>query len=222
LGGAFFFALGVKGSGFIFRSARKTSSSLGGLDMGEYPEYLPAAYHDIGRAVFAWGLFDQAIIRQTWRFRDPGGQMAFVSGPIEHGFTKRWNEWCRIHQGSGPKAKGLSAFRDEVRELSNFRDNLCHNTTDIYEALGGNYCIEIYHKHLDWQGSFTRWVTKHAQRFWDRPPSPRPDEYLCYYSRDIEAFLIGVRRAYDQITDISEASIRERGYEPPSKLPFPV
>jgi hypothetical protein len=36
----FFFALGVNGSGFIFRSARRTSSSLGGFGMAENSNYL--------------------------------------------------------------------------------------------------------------------------------------------------------------------------------------
>ena len=218
MGLAFFFALGVKGLGGVLSIRLRTSSSLGFLDMGGIPEfpdptgriYGRKPYEKIGRCIVAWGYFEQDIISQTWLSRDPLGKNPFTVGPIERGFEKRWNEWADIHRKYASDRAKFDAFFSEVKKLSNFRDNLSHNVTDVFIGEDG-FSLQIHQRTADWRTKWDRWWDKYGKL----PRPAQPLEKLPYSGRlflyrdpDLEGFLADVTKARDTIKGLSEALVR--------------
>jgi hypothetical protein len=174
------------------------------------PDFMLSAYTDIGRAVFAWGRFEQAIIRQTWHARDPSRKSAFVIGPIETGFYKRWLEWCRIHEAP-------DSLQKDILKLSHLRDDLSHNVFDIFDLTHGRYGLGVERRMFDWRSSFRKW----AERYAHLPPRARPNGpkeqvLLQYRPTDIQAFVAAVGEAHQAITALSEDFLRAHGYKSPS------
>jgi hypothetical protein len=172
--------------------------------------YQIAAYTDIGRAVVAWGQFEQLIITQTWKSRDPHHLSPFREGAIESGFYKRWLEWCRIF--AAPEALKL-----EVLSLSEIRDDLCHNIF-LISPSGNPYSLGIYKRHFDWRTGFQRWAAKFSHlHFRARPPAPKDTEYFHKTPREIAAFVANVEAAKDAVRDTGDEWLdRQQGSQPSS------
>lgn len=163
--------------------------------------HLVSAYTDIGKAVVKWGHFDQTIIAQTWRSRDPLHMSPFREGPIERGFYKRWLEWCRIFDA--PEDLKLS-----VLDLSTFRDDLSHNIIEIHES-SSSYILSIWRRHFDWRKGWAIWVQKYVKLHWKaRPAPPKEVEHLNYRLNEVRQFTLDVIEAEARITEIADAWLR--------------
>jgi hypothetical protein len=168
------------------------------------------AFELIGRAIFAWGRFEQTIIGQTWRSRDPLRKSPFPIGPIEPGFHLRWNEWCKIHQGYASNGPAFEQLRLRVKALSDFRDDLAHNVLDIsYGPYGDTFSLHVRRQSFDWKTKWQRWANRYAHLPGKgRPVGPYAAQLLQYQRPDLEGFIRDTDAATDAVTEISEALVR--------------
>ena len=214
--------------GGVLSIRRKTSSSsfpssdFVGFAMVDMTAY---AYELIGRAVFAWGHFEQYMVSHIWMSRKP--VTAFYAGPLEQGFSKRWNEWCRIHRPYAEDRADFEKFHRHVQNLSDFRDDLSHNIHDIsYNHYGTDFGLHVFRVTPDWRTKFDRWKTKYGHLPWKaRPPAPYTKELLHYRKADVVKFISETEAALEKIktaalqSDVkSSQSIRVAGCEPSASV----
>ncbi|MGQ0742421.1 MAG: hypothetical protein ACT4OG_09060 [Alphaproteobacteria bacterium] len=163
------------------------------------------AYEMIGRAIIAWGYFEQTIIRQTWRARDLGHKFPFPVGHIERGFYKRWSEWANLHRGAAEKSSDFEAFFGRVRRLSVIRDDLAHNVFGIIQNHQG-FFVQVERRNFDWRAAFKTWARRYAHRHWRaRPRGPIDQEILLYSQEDIAKLIQDIDAAHAAIKRLAEA-----------------
>jgi hypothetical protein len=165
LAGAFLlFALGVKGSGGIFRSCRRTSSSLGVLDMGHALEptaTLPEHYHAFGRIAQAFVgcevLYGHIIARIT--NSDDGNTFFLLSGTSYDG--RRQLIKTIINELPEPHKTVGSDLVEKINDKAVLRNNVAHNgwmkgkraesiKPIVMKAKGRLITLGISHNEKDW------------------------------------------------------------------------
>ena len=140
-------------------------------------------------------------------------------GPLEQGFSKRWNEWGRIHR---PYAKNRSDFEKlhkHVQALSDFRDDISHNLHDIsYSQDGTDFGLHVFRVTPDWKTKFDRWRAKYRRLRWQaRPPAPYVTEQKYYRKSDVTKFIAETEAAIEKIKALAAALQSDVKSSQPSK-----
>jgi hypothetical protein len=199
--------IGLCGFGGVLSIRLSTSSSLdcfsdfGGFAMIDMTAH---AYEVIGRAIIAWGHFEQHMLSQIWVSRKPS---AFYATALPQGFSKRWIEWCNIHRPYAASLSDFEAFLRHVRDLSDFRDDIAHNVHDIsYNHHGDDFGLHVFRITPDWETKFKRWAGKFAHLPWQgRPPAPYTQEQIHYRKSDVTKFISNTEAALVRLKEIGAA-----------------
>lgn len=97
-----------------------------------------------------------------------------------------------------------------MKSYSDFRDDLCHNMTDVFIGEG-TFSLQIHQRTADLRTKWDKWWDKYGHL----PMRARPMEKLpstgklfLYRPEDLEAFLISVAQAHETAKGLSEALVR--------------
>ena len=176
------------------------------------------AYEQIGRIIVAWGRFDHAITAQTWKHNDP--LSPWPVGPVEGTFYKRLCRWCSIQEPNCIPASraAFHAFREDVRTLSKFRDDLAHNTFTVAGHHDGFSVIATRWPKTDWRDRFDRWVAKHGhmKSFKRVEPESGATTHIHYRNRHLAELLSAIEDSRQRVGAIGEAVGRGEQFDLPS------